>query len=206
MSEGADGKGVQPRSWWQWALVYPTLFVSLVGAIPTGIELVESKIIYGVPFGDAKVAKEQAKAWRDNLTCTDAPFDFLTNPSNIKVDATICESGDVLVRVVAPNAKSYRWILVDSVLSTNFSGLADLLVSSARAQERLPNDVGSPTDVQRNGRRATVRCQRIDSGGNINRGIEDDPKGSGRCRVEVIDPYSGKVIRERVGPCDEVCR
>lgn len=102
-----------PKSWWQWLLVYPTLLVAIAGSIPTALEFYRSAAAR-VPYGHSGDAKLQDDLWAKNMRCTEAPFDGLLNEYNVQVDATICKSGDVLVRFWGPHdKKAYRWIPVE---------------------------------------------------------------------------------------------
>jgi hypothetical protein len=107
---------IKPRNWWQWLLLYPALATSVVAAIPTIIESVKAYKL-GVDFGKADLAEQQNKLWQKNLTCAQSPFDWFTNDDNVQIDATICKSGDVLVRVKRPATDyHFRWVQVDSVI------------------------------------------------------------------------------------------
>ena len=91
----------KPNTWWQWLLLYPTLLIALVGAIPTYWEMFESKQ-FGVNFGESASAKQQHSLWEKNITCLQAPEDWYVNDYNIRVDATICKSGDILIMAEDP--------------------------------------------------------------------------------------------------------
>jgi hypothetical protein len=125
----AEPASPAPRRWWQWFLVYPAVAVALVSAIPTYIELFNSSK-FDVPFGQSSLAKQQNDLWERNLTCSAAPLDPFVNEYNVEVDAIICKSGDVLVRVRTPNKKTfYRWVPVDAfpIRSASLSVVAGLM-------------------------------------------------------------------------------
>ena len=82
-------------------LLYPILATSIIAAVPIYIELYSS-LKLGVNYGDSRTAVERNKLWVKNMECTQAPFDWLTTSFKRRVDATICESGDVLLRYLFP--------------------------------------------------------------------------------------------------------
>ncbi|MDG1199528.1 MAG: hypothetical protein P8N12_02765 [Porticoccaceae bacterium] len=136
----------QPKKWWQWILVYPTFVIALVGAVPTFKELYESRS-RDVDFGTSKIAEMRNEMWRKNMTCGMAPMDPLINDFNVAVDATICKSGDVLIRVTTPAKKQFfEWVSIDAIFSANISDTAAInLFSSAMAdqfdyQDEWPED------------------------------------------------------------------
>ena len=177
-----------PKAWWQWVLVYPTLLVSLAASIPTVLELHRS-MKAGVPFGKSEAALQQQDLWSKNMLCTSAPFDGLTNEYNVRTDATICKSGDVLVRFLGPkDRKAYRWVPVVA-FDAKVAGFS--LMSTAVAQEppRRQNE--------------EVVCQWSPDPGWVVRRLRD--KQTNQCFNERIRTYTGNVEkRERVS-CDDPC-
>lgn len=115
-SDPTESKSVHsiPTKWWQWVFLYPSVVTIFVAAVPTFVELAQS-IFLGVPYGEVAAAKRQNAAWNRNLECSAAAFDWLRSTETaIKVDATICKTGDVLVRYMAPHdVGGYRWLLLE---------------------------------------------------------------------------------------------
>jgi hypothetical protein len=108
-----------PAKWWQWLLVYPGLAVAL---IPIVTEYLKSS------DGDKQVA-----LWTKNISCIEAPFAGVLNEFNVQTSATICKSGDVLVRFIGPGDKrAYRWVAVE-LFGLRSAGTFSL-ISSAMAQ------------------------------------------------------------------------
>ena len=97
----ADGAKGGPSKWWQWVILYPTLAISFLSAAPQWVDKAQA-MFNGVEDRGWDEAKQQQDAWRANLTCSAAPFDWYSTPENLKVDATICNSGDIFVRVATP--------------------------------------------------------------------------------------------------------
>lgn len=204
--ESADAAARAPRRWWQWMLVYPALAVALVSAIPTYVEIFYSKK-YEVPFGQSAAAKQQNDLWQRNLSCSAAPFDGLKTDFNVEVDAIICRSGDVLVRVRAPNnASFYRWVPVDMFPIKSASAFP---WSEAYAADRLPLLLAQAQDRPA----PVVICQRFLEPGKVLRRVRETaaqrgsrPDGaSDRCYDEVINSYNGQVLRRAPARCDARC-
>ena len=85
----------QPSTWWQWLLVYPTVIIAVIGAIPTFVELYKSWD-RNIPFGMSRMASEENKLWKKNFECSKGEFLSVKNELNIEVGTIICRSGDVL--------------------------------------------------------------------------------------------------------------
>src|SRR5262249_1578471 len=138
-------------------------------------------------------AEEQKELWEKNLQCTTRPMDFFQNPDNVKVDATICDSGDVFVRVFAPgNKNAYFWVDVEGLLKTaSYPGL----VTSAQAAS-LPSilKVQAPKS-------SFVMCQRFLDNRNLLRVVNV----AGDCFDEVVDTYTGQVTSRNQSTCRNSC-
>src|SRR5215468_3222486 len=98
--------------WWQWVLLYPTLAITLISAVPTWIDHLRAWQI-GVSRRDLAQAQEQNRLWRDNLECTKAQeFQRIKTKRNMEVGAEVCPSGDVLLSLKRPEAEqpTFRWV------------------------------------------------------------------------------------------------
>jgi len=178
----AGERGALP--WWKLVVVYPTLAVSVLSSVPTYVELLDSSRL-GVPFGQSSQAVRENRLWQENADCAAAPFDGQSNQHNVRVDAVVCPSGHVLVRVKPPGASTaYKWVPLDSVVSrTSPAALFDVLISRAHAQPAAPRASGN----------FEVKCQRWLGSGRIQRRILD--RASNKCFDEVVDTYTGKVVQ-----------
>jgi hypothetical protein len=187
-----DAGGAGPRRWWQWLLLYPTLGIALLTAFPEWIKLVEAWKS-NLSTDQLVQAEKQKELWEKNLKCTTTPMQFFENTHKVKVDATVCESGDVFVRVFAPdNRNAYYWVDVDGLLQTaSYPGL----VSSAHAAS-LPNIV----KVQAS-QTSFVMCQRFVDNRNLLRVLNVE----GQCFDEVVDTYTGQVTSRNPSECRDSC-
>ena len=183
-----------PRKWWQWALLYPTLIVSLLAAIPTITEAYKS-IILGVGFGKSEEALEQRRLWERNLDCAQSPYDYLKTASNYQVDATICISGDVLVRVVTPdNNRRYKWVAVAEFAPQRSSSFN--LIGSAFA-----NESDEALMLTQLGGIQTI-CQRFLDQVMLLRRVSVPGQG---CWDEIVNTLNGMVVRRNPAPCNPQC-
>jgi len=201
-ADGTTEKGAtsHPRAWWQWPLLYPALGIAILSAIPTYYEAFYSHK-YDVPYGQSATARQQNDMWEKNLTCTAAPIDGFITDFNIEVDAIICRSGDVLVRVRTPAKQEfYRWVPVEGFPIRS----ASFFVPEAHA-----------ADVRQPQRTSSVVCQRRLDGSRVLRRVQEGPdtslrpKGTppvgGRCFDEVINTYSGQVLQRNDAKCSSTC-
>jgi hypothetical protein len=131
-------------------LIYPTLAATLITAVPQWIDRVQALTnnVQGRNYHDALV---QRQLYAKNIDCTTAPFDWYINPSNIDLDATICQSGDVYLRATSPTGQAnYYFVAVDQVLGKPDAGSGSLF-PAAQAAERLqlPATPAVAEDAQR---------------------------------------------------------
>lgn len=196
-SSGTDqNTTAQPKKWWQWFLIYPVLVTSLIAAIPTYVEAFKSTE-YGVKFGQSSNAKEQDNLWKINLSCTAAPLDPLVTIHNIKVDATICKSGDVFVRIFSPTGEPfYKWVAVNAVINEKVTVGLGGIISGAYAST---NQDPKPMLVALN---STVICQKYLGPGKVLRRVSISGRG---CFDEIINTYTGAVQSRIPTACNPQC-
>lgn len=190
-----------PQRWWQWVLVYPTLALSLLTASPQWLDQARGKAL-GVP--SASESEKQAQLWQKNRSCAGLPSKGFLNPSNVAVDATICDSGDILVRAVTPqDSEIFKWLAIDDVVraapqggglipAANAATLTTRLASSGFALQ-------TPT-VKLALLQVNVICTKSD-GRFLLRRIQT-PQG---CFDEVIDTYTGALVSRNSAPCVPQC-
>jgi len=191
--------GGRPR-WWtrvaDWVTEHPkqasALGGLLVAALPAPMQLAGAMLL-GVPYADFLPALRENKLWQENLACASAPFDGLATSRNLQVDAVVCQSGNVLVRVKSPNGDTaYRWVPLDSVVQHAAAG-GFSLISSAYAQPLplLALAAGGGSNFE-------VVCQQWVGNGLVKRRIRDS--STGRCFDEVVNTFTGKVVSSVPAP------
>ncbi len=175
---------------WRWLVLYPCFGVAVIAAIPTVHELVESSIM-NVSVGQSEIAKKRNEMWRKNMTCAAAPLDPLVTETNLQVDATICKSGDVLIRVFGPEEQQFfEWVAVDKMFTPEQSVASFSLFSSAIAKENLEHS------AQQSG--ARVLCQRWLDNVLLLRRVEYYGRG---CFDETVNTYTGYLVGSVSAPC-----
>ncbi len=199
-SSEADGAKGGPTKWWQWIIIYPTLAVSILSAAPQWVDKAQA-MFNGVEDRSWEQAKAQQEAWRDNLTCSAAPFDWYSTPENLKVDATICNSGDIFVRVATPRQGNfYQWVLLDAIVQDKKTASLPFL-SSAHAAGPATWRTEGMTRIAASAA-ATVVCQAFMPDGRTLKRHVSTPQG---CFDEYVDTYTGQVTRSEPAPCRTTC-
>ena len=192
-----------PRRWWQWLLLYPTLAIALLTAAPEWLDKARA-LHAGTRAASYSEAERQGAIWRKNLACSAVPFAWYANPSNVRVDATICNSGDVYVRASTPDNQQYfKWIGLDDILKVPAAGGG--LIPAADAAPMSPaiftlaGERPRPTDVQFTN--AVVVCQRVLDQRNILRHVRTEQG----CFDETIDTFNGTIVKRVQVPCRTQC-
>jgi hypothetical protein len=164
-----------PEKWWQWLLVYPGLAVALIQVV--------------VDYLKSQEGKQQVALWTKNISCIEAPFAGVLNEFNVQTSATICKSGDVLVRFIAPGDKrAYRWVPVE-LFGLRSAGTFSLF-SNAMAQ--------TSSSLQQQ----WVVCQWTQPNGWVVRRVKEQEG----CFNEYIWAATGEVRRREPVDCRAPCR
>lgn len=180
--------------WWQWILMYPTLLVAIIGAIPKYSDWIRA-FVWQIPTGTVELAKEQLRLWNDNFECSkEKDVECIETPANYKIGAIVCPTGDVLVKVDSPEEKNpfYRWIGMDTFLE------AKSIFSPKEAEGQIIS-FNQPIILAKS---EVVLCQKRDKNDYIIRIAKDS---RGKCWKEKINPRTGKVIIRRSVSCDSSC-
>jgi len=181
-------KSSQP--WWQWVLMYPTLAVAIVGAVPQYQQWLWA-VVRGLPPGsDVSELQAQDSAWQQNVDCL-TRIQHVTPPSETPyaIDLLTCPSGDILLTVRPLNATAQavsRWIITNKLFQT---AATSGLISSAYAQAPTPApSVAQPIsvlDVRKVGSQVVRRVQ----------------LSNGTCVDQMIDSYTGRHLADKPAPC-----
>lgn len=189
---------------WQSVLVYPTLAIALITAVPTWIEQYQ-KWNQNIMVHDLDVARRQAAFWAKNFSCSQAPFAWYSSPSDVKVDATICNSGDIFVHAVTPdNREHLYWVGLDEVLKRQAAAANPVVPAASAATLPGPLPFGTPRPAARlfhQSQAAVVLCQKFLDERRILRRVQT-PQG---CFDEIIDTYNGLVVEKKAAPCVPQC-
>ncbi|MET0179815.1 MAG: hypothetical protein ABW194_04960 [Novosphingobium sp.] len=191
-----------PSRWWQWFLLYPTFGLALLSAAPQWVDKVLA-IVNDTKQDSYQEALRENRLWHVNIKCAGAPYAWYTNPKAVKVDATICESGDMFVRASAPGGKEViKWVALDDVIGR--APDTSSLIPAAHAQSAPPlttsHAPGYFTRAQY--QNVFVVCQRFVDQRMLLRHVN---AGSSGCFDEIIDTFNGAVVRRTPVPCRPSC-
>ena len=204
----------QPRRWWQWVLLYPTVVVglggALIGAIPQYLTWIQAFRI-GVPTSQVFSAQIQNELWNKNVDCAKTLSKPITIEENILVSVNACSSGDVLVRVIYPGDKElYRWIPFKLVTSTSMETRApitgnlpvDFLAEKWRVAEgSLFATETTPSEFRSGQAQKQVICQKWLGNGRLLRRV----RAADMCYDEIINTYTGRVEERKPAECKTPC-
>jgi hypothetical protein len=95
---------------WQALLLYPAILTSIGGAIPTALNWIKAWRLE-VNYSKVHQAEEQKRLWTRNLDCLEAkPVYSVEGPHGETFGATLCPSGDALLRYETEGGITYTWI------------------------------------------------------------------------------------------------
>jgi hypothetical protein len=179
-----------PQRWWQWALMYPTVIVALIGAVPQYYQWAAAATM-GLPISaNVRGAQEQEMAWERNVNCLRG-IDHIKpgSSTNYAIDLVSCPSGDILITLTplqSPDQQISKWIVTKNL----FTRVAQQLFSIGALAQGAGTPPGGPTqvrilDTKKDGAVVTRRVQLSDN----------------TCIDETIDAYTGRRIDRRQAPC-----
>ncbi len=190
----------QSASPWKSLTFYSTFFVAIAGAIPTGLDLIKA-YQFGVSFGSVRSAEEQQKLWEKNFQCTaNMKYQEVKTQQNILVRVGACNTGDVLINAELPekNKRIVQWVSLEKLTK---SADGSWLMPTAYAQ--IPDLTGGALQLAQEPVAGKVQCQEwMDASRTRLQRIVDE---GGRCFLENIEIFTGRVSERREVPCDTKC-
>jgi hypothetical protein len=197
---------------WELIFFYPTLFVAILGALPTLSNLVKLwRLPVSVPLASVDNAKEQLDLLKANFFCSqEAANHLLKKHGNLSINAVVCDSGDVAT--VAQDARIGSYpnpviVPLKTIVSVGDTAQASTLrsllpVSSAYAQQPQPQPASSSSTMSTRAQNDSVVCQRLQDDGNLLRRIKT-PDGS--CIDVLSNVYSRQIMKQMPAPCAPTC-
>jgi hypothetical protein len=185
---GKNSSSTNATRWWQWMLLYPSLAVTIVTAVPTWIDHVQAMKI-GVSSRDLAQAQEQRRLWETNLECAQVQeIQRIKTNHNAEVGARVCPTGDVLLQMKQPDAErpSFHWVSAKTIEQRQVSMV--LRPGSAYAASR---DMAVVQVSQ------SVVSQRWLQPGLLKQRVRQGPG----CFDLVINTYTGRVVRQSPIAC-----
>jgi hypothetical protein len=157
--------------------MYPALGIAILGAVPTVINGLQA-LRLGLPYNDVPYATKNSDLFAKNFDCLKKTGPSVQLRDNTEVQAVICDSGDIWIRVTtADNQSRIAWI--------SPADIAPRVHSSLIISDTLAAPIASPVAAD-----AQVLCVFKDRSGKIVRKVAVAP---GKCQDEQIDPYTGAV-------------
>jgi hypothetical protein len=211
----------RPRTWWQWILLYPAVGLALVSAVPGWVDSFGG-ILQGVMNAKYSELQERHALFVRNGECLSAPIQWYREPRAGRViDATLCPTGDIFVRVLVPDDGSQLATVIDGqrfrersdfvsldkfVSEADRFAAADLFGMTAHAAT-LPQSTpqislsaqGDLVPVQ--DQFALVVCQKFVDARHLLRHLQVQ----GQCFDETVDTYTGTTVSRMAVPCRQSC-
>jgi hypothetical protein len=182
------------RPWWQWVLIYPTLFITVIPAIFQFIQWATA-FHYGLPIsGNTQGALDQLNSWKDNAQCvTNRGINHVEpiSPVDYKINLLPCPSGDILVTLIPirnPEEQVNTWVITRKFFGESHLGflVTSAVAQGAMAQVERPNAV-RVIGIKQQGTTIIKRTQLSD----------------GTCIDAIIDGLTGRQLSSKTAPsCD----
>jgi hypothetical protein len=193
-TSGSD-RGPTPVKWWQWVLVYPTLFISLAGNAPKLYELYVS-YKFNVPLKQAARATERNEAFTNYGDCLpNLQFQSISGAEGASISVGVCQRGAlvVLIQPHDPHAPPiYRFVPWRGV--ANHSSLLVREAAAETASFPLSSEIAQAGP--------TIVCRKqLDAGRLLIRLRYPD----GQCVDQIVNTYTGVVISTVSVGCDPQC-
>ena len=220
-SDGSDVQKPKAAAWWQWFFLFPTFGVALLTALPSWVDSARA-IFVGAAGQSYQELLDRSKLFARNLDCTGAPYEWNGSGKNRMIDATLCPSGDLFIRVLIPDENSPLAQIVNGMKFSEKSEFVsiDKIVQSASRFSGLSNVFGMAayaSDARQGGpalHRATqgpllrvqdafvlVICQKQVNERTLLRHI----KANNQCFDETIDTFTGETVSRVPAECRSTC-
>jgi hypothetical protein len=173
------------------------LVVTIVGAVPTAITAYHA-YTFGVPFSQVPQRLAQYDLWVKNIDCQ-IEYKALATAEGTRVDVGACpKTGDIALKLSSTDGKAaYQWIAYNELQKPGeepkSTGILDLLISSARADQSTPKPFQVAQGLE-------VVCQAI-KGNSVVRVVKE----GGKCFKEIFSPIKGAVEKRDEVVCTTPC-
>jgi hypothetical protein len=212
---------VRPRSWWQWFFLYPAFGLALLSAAPGWVDSAIA-LMKGVRDATNSELMERHRLYTRNLDCIGAPFQWYREPAQGRIiDATLCPTGDLFVRVRVPDDTSQLATVIDGQkfreradfvsldkIVKDADRFAALEVFGMAAQAATLPQSTPALDLSPQGdvvlvqdQFALVVCQTFIDNRNLLRHLQV----GGQCFDETVDTYTGVTVSRVPVPCRSSC-
>jgi hypothetical protein len=140
MATESKNTGEKKQTFWQMIFLYPALALALISAAPEWIKSINAWRNDVTKAQLERGMKQQQFVMAgvvNQLPCLSADQLFHTNPDGLQIDATMCETGDIVLKVVKPafptNINNMSVIFIDDVVNGNTLSAAITAFGAANA-------------------------------------------------------------------------
>jgi hypothetical protein len=187
--------------WWQWVLMYPALFVALIGNIPNLYQLYLSQKL-NVPVKQVPIASYRDSIFEQNrVAClTDLQLHPVPSGDNTSIFVGVCPRQALVVLVQPNDPKAQLIFRLISWSELDNKPQTSLLVKEAAAEES-----STSFKVAQGGTQGvpTIICQRrVDQG----RLLIRISYPNGKCFDQTVNTYTGAVVSTVPASCDQRCQ
>jgi hypothetical protein len=211
---------LRPRTWWQWIVLFPALATALFTALPQWIDSIRG-LMAGFKDRGYEEVMESRRLFARNTNCNVTTDAFNPTTAGFLVDATLCPSGDLFVRVREPNetspiatgdpgAKYVEWsdyVGIEKIVEKaarlasmdmlGMAAFAGTVPQQAPALSFSADDFLLPAQAQGN----HIICQKFVDDRMLLRHVEEN----GQCFDETVDTFSGLTVSRVSVPCRTEC-
>jgi hypothetical protein len=199
----------KPTRWYQWLLLYPTLALALLTAVPGWVTKTQ-EIYLGLSGTNRSLAEAQRLNGliRKNADCLDSPRQWVTT-EQLQVDGTICPTGDLMIWVSKNQHEFVDFFEIDQLLARGTAEASAALFSMRAMAAEVPSAAGvTPRGLSRDPMLLWVQepfaitvCQSFPDERTLVRHL----KVGEECYDETIDTYTGAVVSRTPVPCRSSC-
>lgn len=198
-----------PRNLWQWMMMYPALFIALLGNTPHLVNAITA-FQQGVPPTVARSMREQARLWSKNIECIGQQRSVAESKADeLAIGVTLCPSGDMLVSIDDADPQNGKrvnsirhWVAFNAVPENSIHPVSAILMPQAIAAT-INNRVGEQPSSSVELAQVTVICQKSLGNGQVLRRLKYQ---DGRCEDEVVNTLTGEVVSRSSAPqCSADC-
>jgi hypothetical protein len=196
VGEASSNPALTQRSLLQLIFVYPTLVISMFGAVPAYLEKFQAWKA-DENHDRYQVLKSRNEKFERNIDCLKQPANAVETKMNGRVEFTVCDAtGDLYVKFVWGTSSDQSRIdfisKADLPRTAGHAGSAWELISSANAQVNQFAQIS----------RETVMCQKFVREGLL---LQHVRTPSGTCFEQTLNTYKGLIESRRQIPCERPC-
>jgi hypothetical protein len=184
-----------PRKWWQWFLLYPTLIIAIIGAVPQFYQWARAATagvpISGVFSGGTNKYLETSEAYERNLACLTGREITRVKPqtqTSYSIELVPCPSGDILITLrslINQDLQKSDWIITKDLFPR-----ITLRSMGTVAQATSAPPSGGAVEIVDIKKQGSVLTKRVRLANNT-------------CVDETVDTFTGRLLSRSAAPCSK---